>query len=353
MDHSATESRAFSRESKVVFSGSAAEFFGIWIVNILLTIVTLGIYSAWAKVRTNQYFYGHTKVDGHSFRYLATGLQILKGRLIALVFFALFSLVASVNPALGVVMALLLALLMPWLLIQGLRFNLRMTSYRNLRFGFHGRYAEAFLIYLILPVVSAFTLHLLLPAVMKKIDQFVYSNISLGGQRFEVQTRYSAYYQAALLVIIATIGFLFVVGTAWLIVGASTPKVSNEQGISFLLIAIYLTIFLLFQLMSSLYTAVIRNHLYNNSRLPEVVWLKSDLAPMQYVWVMASNTLAVIFSLGLAYPWAKVRRAKLLAAATTTTVFAQADQLVDSLQQDSSVLAEQAAELFDVDLSLT
>lgn len=74
---------ASARRSTVQFSGRGAEFFGIWIVNVLLTIVTLGIYSAWAKVRTTQYFYGHTKVDGHSFRYLATPIQILKGRIIA------------------------------------------------------------------------------------------------------------------------------------------------------------------------------------------------------------------------------------------------------------------------------
>ena len=38
------------------FTGTAREYFGIWIVNILLTIVTLGIYSAWAKVRRMRYF---------------------------------------------------------------------------------------------------------------------------------------------------------------------------------------------------------------------------------------------------------------------------------------------------------
>ena len=40
----------------VQFNGRGGEFFGIWIVNILLSIITLGIYSAWAKVRTKRYF---------------------------------------------------------------------------------------------------------------------------------------------------------------------------------------------------------------------------------------------------------------------------------------------------------
>ena len=42
------------------FTGTSAEYFRIWIVNVALTILTLGVYSAWAKVRTEQYFYGHT-----------------------------------------------------------------------------------------------------------------------------------------------------------------------------------------------------------------------------------------------------------------------------------------------------
>ena len=42
------------------FTGNASEYFGIWIVNLLLSIVTFGIYTAWAKVRRLRYFYGNT-----------------------------------------------------------------------------------------------------------------------------------------------------------------------------------------------------------------------------------------------------------------------------------------------------
>ena len=63
------------------FRGSATEFFGIWIVNLLLSLLTFGIYSAWAKVRTKKYFYQNTYVAGRSFDYHATGGQILIGRI--------------------------------------------------------------------------------------------------------------------------------------------------------------------------------------------------------------------------------------------------------------------------------
>ena len=49
------------------FTGTGKEYFKIWIVNILLSIVTLGIYSAWAKVRTEKYLHGNTFLNGSSF----------------------------------------------------------------------------------------------------------------------------------------------------------------------------------------------------------------------------------------------------------------------------------------------
>ncbi|MGH8171895.1 MAG: DUF898 family protein, partial [Rhodanobacteraceae bacterium] len=67
------------------FSGDAKEYFRIWIVNLALSIVTLGIFSAWAKVRTQRYFYGNTRVAGVPFEYTAKPWPILKGRLIAVV----------------------------------------------------------------------------------------------------------------------------------------------------------------------------------------------------------------------------------------------------------------------------
>ena len=49
------------------FHGQAGEYFRIWIVNICLTVITLGIYSAWAKVRRKRYFYSNTQLNVSSF----------------------------------------------------------------------------------------------------------------------------------------------------------------------------------------------------------------------------------------------------------------------------------------------
>jgi hypothetical protein len=64
------ESLEQQRELPLRFHGSALEYFKIWIVNLCLTLLTLGIFSAWAKVRKKRYFYSHTTVDGTPFQYL-------------------------------------------------------------------------------------------------------------------------------------------------------------------------------------------------------------------------------------------------------------------------------------------
>jgi uncharacterized membrane protein YjgN (DUF898 family) len=88
------------RDLPVAFHGNAQEYFGIWIVNILVSIVTLGVWSAWAKVRTKRYFYGNTEIDTHAFEYHATGYQIFKGRVIAVLVFVLLAVASHFAPLL-------------------------------------------------------------------------------------------------------------------------------------------------------------------------------------------------------------------------------------------------------------
>jgi uncharacterized membrane protein YjgN (DUF898 family) len=76
------EATPFKRTLPVEFNGNGFEYFKIWIVNLCLSVITLGIYSAWAKVRRISYFYGNTRIDGHSFSYLADPVKILIGRII-------------------------------------------------------------------------------------------------------------------------------------------------------------------------------------------------------------------------------------------------------------------------------
>jgi uncharacterized membrane protein YjgN (DUF898 family) len=71
--------------ARAEFLGSGSEYFRIWIVNLLLSVLTVGIYSAWAKVRREQYFHRATRLAGAAFDWDASPIAILRGRVLAVV----------------------------------------------------------------------------------------------------------------------------------------------------------------------------------------------------------------------------------------------------------------------------
>ena len=145
--------------SPVVFEGKASEYFGIWIVNLLLTLVTFGIYSAWAKVRRKKYFYNNTIIENVGFDYHAKPISILKGRIIAVVLFAL----AAINPILQTIVFLLIFLALPWLIVRGSLFNARNSSHRGLRFDFAGTVSQAGRVFIGLPLLTMVSFGLAAP----------------------------------------------------------------------------------------------------------------------------------------------------------------------------------------------
>jgi|TARA_R100001244_G_scaffold4518_6_gene5587 uncharacterized membrane protein YjgN (DUF898 family) len=344
---------------KVQFSGKGGEFFGIWIVNILLSVITLGIYSAWAKVRTHRYFYGHTRIDGHSFDYLATPIQILKGRILAVVVFFIYTFSISFMPILGLFIALGFIFLMPWIINQGLRFNLRMTRHRNVRFAFKGSYGEAFVNFILLPIASIFTLYLLMPYVIKRIDSYIHSNISYGDKPLTVNLKGETYYLTALICfVVSSITMVVFMGILGLF-GLNLVDIENQQNLENSAAMVMLPIFmmiayvLMIAIVSAVWHAAIRNHIFDNSHFEGVATFKSELKPIPFAVLLLTNMLAIVFSLGLAYPWTKVRTSKMLADVTNVTIYPGALNLIDTAQEQQSSFAEEAANVFDIDLSLT
>ena len=131
------------REYPFEFHGSAGEYFRIWIVNLFLTIVSFGIYSAWAKVRTERYFARSTRLAGASFDYLANPIAILKGRLLVLGFFSLYSLASTFVPLLSIAFSLAFVVIIPWAIVRSMAFRAHNTAWRGLRFHFDAPYREA------------------------------------------------------------------------------------------------------------------------------------------------------------------------------------------------------------------
>ena len=142
----------------VHFSGTGSEYFRIWIVNLLLVIVTFGIYWPWARRRKLQYLYHCTWVDGHAFDFHGNPRSMLRGSLLAGVLLAVYGMGNRVaGGASAVLIALLMVALFPPLFRGSQRFRLANTSWRGLRFHFTGTTGEAYrallvpLLWLLLP----------------------------------------------------------------------------------------------------------------------------------------------------------------------------------------------------------
>src|SRR6186997_1640184 len=73
----------------LTFHGKGGEYFGIVIINWLLTAITLGLYYPWAKARKLQYMYGVTELIDSRFSFHGTGAEMFKGFIKAILFFAI------------------------------------------------------------------------------------------------------------------------------------------------------------------------------------------------------------------------------------------------------------------------
>ncbi|MDK1384430.1 YjgN family protein [Sinorhizobium sp. 8-89] len=340
---------------RLSFRGSASEYFGIWIVNILLTIVTLGIYSAWAKVRRNRYFYGNTVLLGRGFEYHAKGGQILIGRLIVLAYLAFYNVMLTVMPLVGIVLGLLFFLFVPWLLARGLRFSARVTSYRNVRFDFAGRAGGAFVAFIVGPVLAALTLGLLAPLASRWSYRYIGNNLRYGGKAFATDPSVGAIYKTWLLSAAMILLGLLIIGVIFAInVTAMAPLIDDPDSISgelqasigMLAVFIYVFMFAVFGTAALFYRAGVRNVAWSATTFDGKHRLMSDLSRVRYTWIAVSNFLITLVTLGLMRPWAAVRMATYVNEHTAIHFEGDVGEIFSAIQREGSAVG---AEFMDIE----
>src|SRR5882757_2169232 len=189
------------------FEGSGGEYFKIWIANLALTIVTLGIFSAWAKVRNKRYFYGNSYLGGHAFDYHGSPLRILLGRLIALSLLLGYSATIHFLPIMTFVWVIFFLFAVPWLVNASLRFNARNSSYRNVRFNFTGTYGAAFGAYVLWPLLAVITLFTTYPLARRARDQYSINNHAFGGKYFHAEIPGGAMYRIYIMGLLIFLAF--------------------------------------------------------------------------------------------------------------------------------------------------
>jgi uncharacterized membrane protein YjgN (DUF898 family) len=353
------------------FSGSGKEYFRIWIVNLMLTVATLGIYSAWAKVRRLQYFDRNTHLAGAVFDFRGDPKAILRGRVLAVVMLTAYHYAFGFSRAFGVSVVAILLLALPFLLRSALRFRLHNTQYRGLHFDFTGSAAGAYLAYLppmlmfLLPsallavdptgrsTLAASLLYLGWPLMHGAMKRYQHRHLRYGGAAaaYDVPARrfFKPYLVAGGLMLSGVLMLMVIGGIAAVLTKAADgspfwttflPLLSGLAGayFTYLLIGPYLQV-------------RVGNLAWSNTSFPGVR-ISSTMSARAFARLQTVNVLLTLLTLGLYRPFAAVKIYRFRLDHLTLHASAGFEHvLADAARQRNGATGDGVADFFGIDLS--
>jgi uncharacterized membrane protein YjgN (DUF898 family) len=389
-----------AQNNQFKFHGQKGEYFGIWIVNILLTIVTLGIYAAWAHVRNKQYFYSNTELAGSRFEFLATPKQILVGYLVMAGAYLLIFI-----PFLGLFIFFALVIAFPLIIQRSLKFNAQMTRYRGVRFDFKSSTARAYAVFFGWPLLAYAVLALFtglcfliadatlgLPAqgstptpaffvlgavfyivficlaifagafINQKITEFVHNGYLYGTERFNGQYPAKTFFTIAFktmgvallvlfgLMLVSSVLALLTFGAGVFSGGMSNPAVGSAMALG--IPVFYLGFIAAFLIIQAYAQSRTRNFVFGQTFIGEAKQYRfaSTVKTLPYATLLLTNLLMVVFTLGLLTPFARVRHAQFMADATQISGDLDALNTQQLELSKTNALGDGMSNLFDIDI---
>ena len=278
----------------VRFTGSGREYFGIWVINTALTLLTLGVFSAWATVRTRRYFYGNTWLGDSAFNYTARPWTILIGRVIVVGVLIALWLAELVSIAYYVIGTLVLFSLYPWIAVRARAFRLRNSFYRHVCWGFEGSYATAAKYYCLGPIVGVLSLGTMVPYIAMRRDLFLIENSRFGTSECAFGVKAGKYYG----IYFATFG-IFVAGVVVNVILVAALPAGAGLALS---VVTWLPIFV-----AGLYMKVRLDNLRWSNTAVGGYWFSLELSFWQMLGLYLSNLVLIVVTLGAYIPFAKVR----------------------------------------------
>lgn len=342
------------------FRGNAGEYFGIWIVNILLTIVTFGIYSAWAKVRRMRYFRGNTFLDGHSFDYHAKGKQIFLGRVIVFIVLSIVNVIGQAVPVIAPFVSILFLVALPFFIVRSLKFNARVTSYRNIRFEFTGTSWGAFKSIILGGLVAVISFGILAPLASRWSSRYIFNNLRYGDRSFSTDPKLGALYKALIppaaiyivgLGVAALIAFFLVLPQLQVTANFQGEQVDSKVALMLigLIYAVVIPFLIFYAIAAMIYRVAVRNVVLNAMLLDNRHRLYSDLSKLGYFWIVISNAVVTLLTLGLMRPWAAVRESRYMVTHTGIVPQGEFGEVMASIQASGSAFSSEYMDLEGLD----
>lgn len=371
----------------IVFTGSGSEYFRIWIVNLLLTLLTLGLYYPWAKVRRMRYFHGNTLIGGEPLDFHGDPKTMLKGFFLVGILLAVYSVAGNFSAMAGFLAFLIVVAIWPALLKSSMQFRLANTSWRGLRFHFSGSLANVYRAVLPLFVPGAIILGalagvadpdkppawylytltgvmlvamLLAPWLLWNLKQYQHNHYGLASLQTSFRASLGSFYKLQLK--ISGVGLMaialsaIVVALAFYTLAGQVSATKSFKGAPAAVLGIMLG-----SLAGMLATLVVIKP-YATSRLQNLLWSRTGNDSIRFLshlkfrpllWLTVKNWILVVITLGLYWPFAAVALARMRLQAVTVKTRVDLDTLVGQMRQDGSEAAGDAAgDLFGVDIGL-
>lgn len=361
----AVNNAAAPRLLTLEFRGSTREYFRLWAVNLCLTLLTLGIFSAWAKVRKKRYFYSHTALDGTPFQYLGQPVPILKGRIVAAALFLLYY--AAANFFTGLMPYVLAAglALAPWVVVRSAAFNARYSAFRNMTFHFDARYREAaWTIYWLglIPLLVAGGIFewwgnlwlaggayavfgLVFPWWIRGLKRFLVGHTGFGGVNGELNATGGQFFRIYLLAGL-------IMGVAALAVGLlGTAIFASIKSAEVAMVAFLLPVYAAYVLAFAFVQARSGNLVWNATRLGPLRF-ESTLKARGLAKLYLTNALAILATAGLLIPWAVIRTLKYRADNLRVRLEGKLGEFRGGDATAVRAAGAEVGEFFDLDLSL-
>ena len=224
----------YADESSFGFDGSWREFAPIAFTNLLLTIVTLGIYRFWATTRERRYLWSRTRFVDERLEWAGTGKELFLGFVLVMLLFgiplvilqfAVQSLAIRGYPgwaaAVGLCAAAALFYLAGVARFRALRYRLSRTRWRGIRGGSDDQGLRYGLSYMWKTVVGMIPLGILVPWSMTSLWNQRMNAMSFGPYRFRAHAdagglyaRYFLFYLAPFVLFIGGMSFAAITGMA-------------------------------------------------------------------------------------------------------------------------------------------
>lgn len=350
---------------KLQFNGNSREYFRIWIVNLCLTLLTLGIFSAWAKIRKKRYFYSNLTLDETPFQYLAQPIPILKGRVIAAVLFLLYYLSNNIFTSWSPYVIGAGFVIAPWVIVQSVAFNARYSAYRNMTFRFEGTYKKALIIISfggLIPILVLGTMFnwwenfwiaaivfglfgILFPWWLRNIKNFIVTKTSFGGHFGQFGATGGEFFGIYFLSGLIMGGIALIAGLLTFLVHAITENIAYAA--YFTMIPVYAGYILAFAYIQANMT----NTVWNQARLGPISF-RSTLNTVDLAIIYLTNAIGIIFSAGLLIPWAEIRTIQYRADHTQIMNDDELTEFQGNKNETVQAAGAELSEFFDLDLSI-